>query len=179
MRGWIASLALLGGAASAQAPPPAPPTQHAEPAPLPGCDTRDPANFVGAEKLLDFGEAAVMQVRLAQAGDEDALVPGVSPEFTYGVMSVDVGWGWGEKGIEAFKRFARMIGAGRYAIVVPEGLYVLSTCFRVSVNVTFSDADGLHAQVIQFGFERGVLVSATGRVTNAYREGAMAASPSG
>jgi len=118
-------------------------------------------------------------VQLAQAGDERALAAAVSPEFAYGVLEVDVLWGWGEKGIDAFKRFAGRIGTGRYAIVVPEGLYFWSACFRIPVTVTFSDADGLHAQTIQFGFERGVLVSATGRVTNAYREGAMAASPSG
>lgn len=169
MRGWIASLALLADAASAQAPLP-----QAEPVPLPGCDTRDPANFAGDVKLLELGETAVRQVQFAQAGDEVALAAGVSPEFTYAVMASDVGWGWGEQGIGAFKRFAHMIGTGRYAIVVPQDLSVRSTCFRVPVTVTFSDADGLHAQVIQFGFERGVLVSATGRVTNAYREGVMA-----
>src|SRR5690606_11573412 len=113
VRGWTASLMLFGGAATAQAPPPAPPRQHAEPGPHPGCNTRDPANSVGASSQLDLGEAALIHVRLAPAGYEEALAPAVSHESTDGVMSVDVGWGSGEKGIEAFKRFARMIGAGR------------------------------------------------------------------
>jgi hypothetical protein len=110
-----------------------------------------------------FAQRAIEVVRAAYHVDRRALATMVSPTARFTVWSGDVGLG-GKPGVEGALEFAQNLHAMHFRYLLPfAGPLGADPCGIQTAQVSFSSPYADRAFIVDFRFERDLLVEAVGR----------------